>query len=217
MSAPDLTTRLVDYLCGIPAFADPANRSMLLHSLPPEPVSAIPRHQAPRTDLHRIIREAQHMGRLPGSGQLAIEVVLANAVPFIRGTQHEGELDALRQACTAPPRRARPEDPGRRPAANRFLAAAVPLIFLTSLLFPSCERRNDERRLADLLAGKRWVAYDPPPIEADGPRDPVALIKGDLVEVGRSGFAGIVTYGGPGARHTSPSWPTGAPCGSSWS
>ena len=97
MSTPDLTTRLVDFLSRILAFADSSNRSMLLNGLPGGPVSTLARHAAPRADLHGIVQAALSMGRLPGHDRLAIEIVLDNTVPFIRGTQHASELDDLRR------------------------------------------------------------------------------------------------------------------------
>jgi hypothetical protein len=62
-----------------------------------------------------------------------------------------------------------------------------------------CVGRRDEHRMKELVTRNRWVGYDPPGLEEGDARDPGALIGADLDEVTRSGFTGIVTYGGPGA------------------
>jgi hypothetical protein len=98
MSAPDLTKRLVDFLIRIPGIHNSANRSMLLNGEPTGLVSSIARHAVPLDDLHGIVQTALRFGRLPDSNRLAIEVVLDNTVPFIRGTQLERELDVLRES-----------------------------------------------------------------------------------------------------------------------
>ena len=98
MSAPDLTTRLVDFLVRIPALLEPANRSLLLNGLPAGLAFSIARHAAPLADLHEIVQAALSVGRLRSPDRLAIEVLLDNTVPFIRGTQLERELDVLRES-----------------------------------------------------------------------------------------------------------------------
>jgi tetratricopeptide (TPR) repeat protein len=99
MSALAPTTRLVEFLCRIPALSDPANRLMLTNGLPGGPVSTIARSAAPRTDLQGIVQAALSMGRLPAQGRLGIEILLENTVPFVQGTHYERELDDLRRIC----------------------------------------------------------------------------------------------------------------------
>jgi hypothetical protein len=98
---PDPATRLVNFLSEIPAFSDPANRSILLKGLPKGLSGTISRHPAAWTDLHNIVEAALGMGRLPGRGTLAIHKLLDNSLKFIEGTQHEPELNDLRRLFTA--------------------------------------------------------------------------------------------------------------------
>ena len=96
-----MVSRLVGFLSEIPAFPDPANRSILLRGLPKGPSNAIARHSAPWADLHSIVQASLGMGRLRGRKTLAVEQLLNNVVPFVQGLELESELNDLRQVLTA--------------------------------------------------------------------------------------------------------------------
>lgn len=91
---PNITDKLLEILNSITAFDNHTTRSMLLNNLPPGPVSTINRETAKRNDLYNIIKSTESMGILT-SGELALAVLIKNALPVVRGAQHENELQAL--------------------------------------------------------------------------------------------------------------------------
>lgn len=81
-------------LASIPALSNQGTRNLLLRGLPPGPVGAISRSSAPSTDLANIIEAAKGFGKL-SNGQMGINVVIKNAIRFVKDTKLEAKLKAF--------------------------------------------------------------------------------------------------------------------------
>lgn len=84
-------TTLEGVLASIPGMGDTSARSMLLRGLPLGAVGSIRRSSATATDVYNIVDAARGMGRL-SNGHLAINIVIENALAFVRGTAKEQVL-----------------------------------------------------------------------------------------------------------------------------
>ena len=84
-------------LSSIPALSDQGARNHLLSGLPSGPVGAIPRNTAPSTDIANIVSAVRGFGRL-ANGKMAINVLISNALRYVRGTSLETKLKGFSTA-----------------------------------------------------------------------------------------------------------------------
>jgi hypothetical protein len=92
--SPDFNNRLINILLKIPSFNMQESRNLLLQNLPHGPVGTVNRSSAPRIDMYNIVCAASAWGRL-GSGKLALEVLIENALLFCGETELESKLQDL--------------------------------------------------------------------------------------------------------------------------